>query len=167
MNGDLIDYLQNNSNVVSTNVIISRETTLSGLQYIHISAGDKVLYEFWHNPNKKNDDDNKPKSTGGKKPYLMLMIQEIEKLRSSGVKNTEELIGFVACLGQNVEWNTGKLIQKRSKKPLKYKELQNIFQCGKRKLDRVLGDLKSNGLLVNTQEGYFISSDLIKKGKMK
>ena len=165
MNADLIDYLQNNSNVVSVNVIISRETTKNGSQYIHINAGDKVLYEFWHNPNKQ--DDNKPKSTGGKKPYLMLMVQEIEKLRSSGVKNTEELIGFIACLGQNVEWNTGKLIHKRSKKPLKYKELQNMFQCGKRKLDRVLGDLKSNGLLVNTQEGYFISSDLVKKGKMK
>lgn len=164
MDKKLLEYLAGDCNVTTANVIISREITPTGMQYIHISCGDRVIYEFWSNPNKS---DKKPKHTGGKKPYVMLMVDEVEKLKLDGVKNIEELIGCLACLGKYVEWSTGRVIHKRTKKPFKYKDLQSMFSFGKRKLDQVLKQLKEYDLLVNTQEGYFISNRIIKKGNSK
>jgi hypothetical protein len=93
------------------------------------------------------------------------MIDKLEELKATGIINIEELIGFLVCLGNHIEWHTGKLINKRSKKQLKYTDLQKIFSCGKRKLDKILKELQRHNLLFNTSEGYFISTDLIKKGK--
>lgn len=168
MDTDLFSFIKGDSNVIQTDAIISREITPTGQQYIHITVGNKVLYEFWHNPDKiDNKESPPPKHTGGKKPYVMLMVEEVEKLREQGIPNVEELIGYLSCLGRYVEWGTGRIIHKRSKNPLRYKDLQGLFTCGKRKLDRVLGELKEHGLLTNNQEGYFISQKLIKKGKAK
>ena len=96
----------------------------------------------------------------------MLMVEEINKLKKDGVKNVEEMAGYLASLGKNIEWNTGRLIHDRTKEQLKYKELLKIFGCGNRKLNRLLGDMKKHELLYSASGGYVISSRLIKKGKM-
>lgn len=174
-------FLQGETNVVETKLVMTRETTPAGMQYIRILAdlhNDRVLlYDFWHNP-QKNDKkteiikdeslvvEKPPKHTGGKKPYLMLMIDEIEKLKAS-VPNTEELIGYVSCLGKYIEWNTGKLIHKRSKKPIQYKDLLEIYKCSNKKLNKMIALMKKHNLLEHNSEGYFISSKYIKKGKSK
>ena len=163
MDKNILQYIVGETNVLQTNVIISRETTSRGMQYIHVTAGDEVLYEFWHNPNNVPKD-KKPKHSGGKKPYLMLMVEQVEELRKSGVKNVPELIGYLVCLGKYVEWSTGRLIQARSKKSLQYKHLQQIFTCSNKTLNKILADLKEYDLLFHTTEGYFISPKLIKKG---
>lgn len=93
----------------------------------------------------------------------MLMTEEIEKLQGK-VDNPEELVGFIALLSRNIEWNTGKLIGVRNKNQLKYADLLEIFKS-KRKLDRILNGLQEHGLLTNTKDGYFVSRKLIKKGK--
>ncbi len=165
INNKWLDFLNGNNNVAKVEVIISREKTNNGPELIHVSVGDREIYQFWHNPSKSKE--VQPKHTGGKKPYLMLMIGHLEQLRKSNIGNVEELIGFIVCLGNNIEWNTGRLIHKRSKKQLKYEDLQNMFSCGKRKLDRIIKDLRDNDLLTSNQDGYFISGDLIKKGRKK
>lgn len=157
------------------------------MEYIRIllKFGDdfKKLYGFWHNSRKKDNEPSiitvnenlevetkekpPPKHTGGKKPYLMLMINEIEELRKQGVKNIEELIGYVACLGKYIEWNTGRLIHTRKKTPLQYKDLLEIYKCSNKKLNKILNELKEHGLLFKTEEGYFVSTKFIKKGRTK
>lgn len=178
---------ETNAVILDCPVMISREKMPSGMEYIMIMPKVKddymKMYGFWYNQNKKvkepsiisvNEDGEiiqtakqPPKHTGGKKPYLMLMVNEIEKLREKGVKNIEELIGYVACLGKYIEWNTGRLIHKRKKTPLRYKDLQDIYKCSNKKLNKMIKQLKEHDLLYNTEEGYFISSKFIKKGKIK
>lgn len=170
MNRSTLGFLNGETNVlISGDIIITREQA-PGAQHITIKiAGtdnDIELYKFWHS-NKPPAATDKPKHTGGRSPYLMLMINEVEKLREQGVKNVEELLGVIVCLGKNIEWNTGKLIHKRTKKPLKYEDLQGIFKFGNRKLNRIIANLKEHNLLYHTKEGYFIATNLIKKGKMK
>jgi hypothetical protein len=169
MEKDLFKYLNGEVNAVKIEVVLVRERLPNGIEHLTVSTANEgrlLLCEQWKNPKKKPRSDT-PKHTGGKKPYIMLMVDEVEKLRKDGVKNVEELVGYLVCLGKFVEWNTGKLIQKRSKKPIRYKDLQGIFPCGNRKLNRILGELKEHDLLFGTEEGYFISTRLIKKGKTK
>lgn len=165
INNKWLDFLNGNNNVAKVEVIISREKTNNGPELIHVSVGGREIYQFWNNPNKSKD--TQPKHIGGKKPYIILMVEQIQNLKDRNINNVEELVGFMVCLGNNIEWGTGKLINKRSKKPLKYDDLQKLFSGGKRKLDRIIRELRENDLLSSNQEGYFISSDLIKKGKKK
>lgn len=167
MDKELFEYFNKTVNVARASVMISREEAPTGYQFIVIkdcATGDE-LYSFWHNPNKVVKKEAPPKHTGGKKPYLMLIIETVDGLRKTGVKNAEELIGYLVCLGNNIEWGTGKLIHKRSKKALQYKDLQEAFNCGNKKLNSLLRTMKENDLLLKTEEGYFISSTLIRKGK--
>lgn len=178
MNKDLLKYLNRDTNALliydkEGNQLgaLGREITPTGIECLNISLlvrGElKPLYpKLWFNPNEKIPKNEKPKNTGGKKPYLMLMIDEIEELRNE-VKNVEELIGYVACLGKYIEWNTGKLINKRSKKPLKYIDLLQIYKCSNNKLNKMIKLMKDHDLLYYTDEGYFISQRYIKKGKSK
>jgi hypothetical protein len=158
-----LEFQNGSIKAVKVDAVISKEVTSAGMEYIHVSIDGEEVYSFWKNPSgvKKK---SAPKSMGGKKPYIMLMLQEVEKLRSQGIDNIEELIGFLVCLGNNVEWGTGRLIHKRSKKQLMYADLQKMFNFGKRKLDRVIKDLRQHELLIGNDEGYFISDLLIKKG---
>lgn len=162
---DVFRYLLGETNVVMLQCTICREQAPNGSQYITIRSGERTIYAFWHTPDSEKG--KKPKHTGGKKPYVMLMTQEIVELRKQGVPNVEELIGFMVCLGRNVEWGTGKLVKGRKKTPIRYKDLLDMFSCGKRKLDRVLKQMQEYGLLSNTNEGYFVSTKLIKKGSTK
>lgn len=161
MDKNLLAFLNKEINVIKTEVIISREPTSKGTELIHFSVGERELYQVWKN---SNDNNAKQKSTGGKKPYIMLMIQEVSKLAGSGIDNIEEVVGFLILLAENIEWNTGRVINKRSKKSFKYIDLQNKYSGSKYKFERIMKILKDNNLLIHTSEGYFISRRFIKKG---
>jgi len=173
MDENIVKYANKEVNVFTTgNFKTTREIAPNGLEYIQeyiIDGEEELLFRcFWYNPNRKVvKDKTKSKNTGGKKPYLMLMTNEIEELRGKGVKNVEELIGYTVSLGKYVEWNTGKLINNRSKKTLQYKDLISLYKCSKPKLNKMLKLMKDNDLLYHTDEGYFISSKYIKKGNTK
>lgn len=170
MDNSILDFFAGKTNVLPLNAVLVREKSPGGSQYITIYGenGEQRIYSFWHNPKKPvGADTDKPKNTGGKKPYLMVMTQEIERLRKLGVSGLGDMLGFLLLLGDSIEWNTGRLIDKRTKEPLKYKDLGKIAQCGNRKLNGLLKALKEHDLLKQTDEGYFISSRLIKKGKTK
>lgn len=162
MDKKILSYITRETDVLETNAIISREKTDKGMEYIHISFGEKERYTFWNNPAKARD--HPPKTTGGKKPYVMLMVQKVSELQKQGIKNIEEIIGFLVLLSDNIEWNTGRIINKRSKKPLKYDDLRNKYSSGNSKFAKSMKLLTDNSLLEHKPEGYFISTDLIKKG---
>lgn len=174
MDKNVLDFYNGVSDILPlpAGSYLTREKSPSGTSFMTLKMPNGEEKEFvvdswWSNPNKKvKKDKPPPKHTGGKKPYIMLMVEEIEKLRKGGVPNVEELTGYLVSLGKYVEWNTGKLIQARTKKQLKYKDLQTIFKCGNKKLNRLLGEMKEHELLYSTDSGYVVSSRLIKKGKM-
>ena len=157
-----------------------RDITDNKCEYLNLFVVDNVDGEekdydwytgIWYNPNKKKPKDpNNPKGTGGKEPYVLIMQNRLidlrKELREKGVKNVEEIIGYVFTLTQYIQWSTGKLVQKkRSKKPLQYSDMVEIFNCSKPKLNKIINILKDNNLLSSTNEGYFISQKFIKKGK--
>lgn len=159
---------------------ITREKTKNGYEYIEEYIIDTktnkeyFLRKLWHNPNKEVvKDKTKSKNAGGKQPYFMVMINEVEKLKKLDIKDRLDVTGFITIVGKNIEWNTGRLINTRSKKQLQYKDLMKITGCGKTKLDRILNTMKDNNLLTyekpsaDKDGGYFISSNIIKKGNMK
>lgn len=177
MDKNLLKFFNYEINAVklSDNVILSREKIPNGADCFYLNFYDDKGKDLgrhigFKNLNSKTNEvtsDKKPMSTGGKKPYLMLMINEIEDLRKKDVKNVEELIGYVASMGKYIEWNTGKLIKKRSKKALQYKDLLELYGCSNKKLNKMLKLMKEHDLLYSTDEGYFISQKYIKKGKSK
>lgn len=171
MDKELLRFINGEINVLQLNMTLVREPTLPN-GFTHIEARpsseqgrDMLLLNSWDASNRPKSDT--PKHTGGKKPYIILMVDEVEKLRAQGVVNVEELIGYLVCLGRYVEWNTGRLIHRREKTSLQYKDLQSMFPCGNRKLNRILAEMKEYDLLFKTTEGYFISYRFIKKGKAK
>ena len=179
MDKNLLDFKGRKTNVyIVGNFMKQREVKADGWEFYTETiinlldrSKDEVWHTYWINPNEKKPTKNKPKHTGGKKSYSMLMTEElkatIEKLKENGVKNAEEVLGYMFILTEHSEFNTNKLIHKRNKKPLQYKDLQEIFNCSNNKLNKMLKILKDNDLLSNTNEGYFISQEFIKKGKSK
>ena len=161
---DLRRFLLREINVAKAEFIIEREvSTTTGQEFIHLVSDEgEEVYTFWHNPNSKPGD--KRKNTGGKKPYIMFMLQEMEKLQVQKIEGIEEIIGLLVMLSAHIEWSTGRLIHKRSKKPIRYSDLVIMVSFGKYKLNKILNELQSNNLLTNTAEGYFVSNKLIKKG---
>lgn len=168
MDKEFLKYLNRESNICIGELKITRDVAPNGSEYITVCMSDgRELYTFWHNPRKAERKNENPKHIGGRKPYLMLMIGEIKKLKEQGVKNVPELVGYLVSLGDNIEWNTGRLIHKRSKKSLQYKDLLEVCGCSKPKLNKLLAQMKELDLLYYTSEGYFVSSRLIKKGKQQ
>lgn len=156
-----VKWVDKEINVID-NVTVVREDLQNGYEFLTLKVGENVLCSVFNNP-KRQRNKEPPKHTGGKKPYLMLMVEKIQELRDTDLPNVEELVGFMVCLGDCIEWSTGRLIHKRGKKPLQYQDLLNRTGS-KWKLDRILKQLKEQDLLYKTAEGYFISRSIIKKG---
>ena len=180
----LRDYTDGKSNVLILDDRFTfktvRDVASNGYEYIEEYIIEKetgreyFFRKMWHNP--RDDivkDKTKSKNTGGKQPYFMVMINEVEKLKKLDIKDRLDIVGFITILGKNIEWNTGRLIKTRSKKQLLYNDLLEITGCGKTKLDRILKTMRDNNLLTYVRPsadrdgGYFISSKIIKKGNMK
>lgn len=176
MDKNLLSFINKETNVyIIGNFMKQREIKSDGWEFYTETIIDPldrsknvVWHTYWVNPHEKKSKD-KPKHTGGKKSYSMLMTEELkatrEKLKKNGVKNAEEVLGYMFILTEHSEFNTNKLIHKRNKKPLQYKDLQELFDCSNNKLNKMINILKDNNLLSNTNEGYFISQQFIKKGK--
>lgn len=163
MDANLYQYLNYETNVVKAEVIISREKTSRGQEYIHISIDEDEMYTFWHNPDKVKSKSER-RTGGGKKSYIMLMIEHIGEVQLQIDEDISPILGDAVRLANNIEWGTGKLINKRTKKPLKYDDVRKIYSCSCEKLNNKISKMKGINLLRHTSEGYFISTDFIKKG---
>lgn len=163
MDKDLLAYLNGGRNAVYGNFVLSREVTPTGVEHVFLKIPDTdiCLYDFWYNP-KKNRSDEKPKHAGGKKPYVKLFMQEINRLRESGL--TDEMVGSLVRLVDNITWSTGVLVNKRSKKALKFDDMVKLLGLSKAQASRRIKRLKELDVLRQTDEGYAVAPNLIKKG---
>jgi hypothetical protein len=162
MKKDIMDYLAGKRNVVKDEFVVSREKARdSELIYISHPKIEKPVYTFWHS-RKQNGKSVTPKHTGGKKPYVILMIDEIVKLMDSGLP--AEYAGYLLYLTPYIEWGTGRLVCGRKKRKMKHADLQKVFSRRRQEMLHILAGLKNHNLLTYTKEGYFISRDIVKRG---
>lgn len=177
MKKETMEYLNGERNVTQDEFIIGREKS-GKAEYIIISIpGDKKpIYTLWNSKKhkksftvKKQDDDieiekAKAKGTGGKKPYTMMMLEQIEKLYKSGLSN--DGAGFLLCFNRFIEWNTGRLYDKHTKKALSAKDISKYTNTGIVKTRSILKELTTLNVLAydKAQKSYFINRNVIKKG---
>lgn len=156
---DLLKYLNKQINVIDA--VISRETLPNGIECIYVNAGGEgYLYNFFVNPVKDNKE--KPKHTGGKKSYVKVYI---EKLNDYDI--SIESLGFMVKLFPNIQWTTGYLIKKRSKKKLLIDDIVKLVNKSNKTVIKIMKELKDNKLLSKDSEGYRINSEFIMKGNSK
>jgi hypothetical protein len=168
MDNDLIKFLLGERKAVELgggNVISADRHTETWWQIILAHDGEEI-FRLNYNPKAKQKEGKEPsKHTGGRKSYVMLMTKQLRKLKKSEANNKLELIGFITYLSDYIEWGTGRLINKRTKKPLRYEDLSKITELNNRKLNSIIADLKRLYLLMHTVEGYFLSPIIVKKGQ--
>ena len=146
MDKGLTDFPSGFTNTaICTGMTVMRES-INGVELITFLIDSKPYVSLWRNPSKKDTKD-KPKHTGGKKPYLMLMIEAINELKGDDI---DIAVGSAALLGNNIRWNTGLVIDKRTKKPLLYKDLKEIY---KELLKNIISHPFKNGL--HFKETYY------------
>ena len=163
---DFLKYLSGEKNAVRDEFILSREKS-NGNELVFVSHPEisKPVYSFWRAGGKEKNSNQNPKHTGGKKPYAMVMLNELVSVLGKGVPI--ELIGYLVALAPYAEWGTGRLVCGRKKRKMQVADIEKVFRKSRRTTLNTLSTLKKHGLLSCTDEGYFISSHLIKKGRTK
>lgn len=174
MEKQVVDYINGDTNVVQSEFIIGRERT-GRVELITVSVPDigKPLYELWHKRKRNKVEVSKVdkvngkvgKSTGGKKAYVKVMLRECKGLNDAPL----DVKGAVFSLFDYIEWNTGRLRNKRTGKSLTVPAMGEIFKTGAVKTRRLINDLK--GLNVMTYDTkhrfYFVNPSMFAKGVNK
>ncbi len=116
-------------------------------------------HEKWHRQFPKK----KPRTTGGKRPYVKLM-QDVKGIEDVSLDAAGLLLKLIC--GGNIEWQTGMVINKRTKKPLRSKMILKYMNIGDRKYKGIMAELRDRGLMVyrRSEGAYFISPNFIRKG---
>jgi len=159
---DIAKYISGERNAIKDEFILSREKCGSS-EYVQVQHPElpEPIYTFWHTRKKANA----PKHTGGKKPYAMIMIEELIRLMKGGLP--AEATGYLIYLTPYIEWGTGKLIYGRGKRQMKFADIMKVFGKSYKTTQAIIAKLKDHDLLAYTKEGYFISRELIKRGVAK
>lgn len=148
---------------------MSREGTgKADLVYLSHPEIEEPIHTFWERSRKFKRrvvevEGDKPKNTGGKKPYVMLMEGQ-EAISSLSIS----ACGFLYKLynGGHIEWHTGRVIQKRSKAPLTQKSMAFCFGEGKKKIKEILAELTRAGVVKYDYKtkAYVLTRTIAKKG---
>lgn len=179
MDKDLLNFINGNTNYYCGDMSIGREPVNGGKDFFILTCGNVTIATFWSDigkPSKVGSQETaleeipgappKKKTMGGKKAYVMLMTAKMGEMVQSG-KATPEQIGCLAVLTPHIEWGTGRLLKKRSKKSLQSKDICTALKMPSRTWNRKFGELKEIGLMSLDDNGYYISTDLFKKGGLK
>ena len=158
MNNDLLKYLNGNVNVA--NAIVSREKLKSGIEHVYVSIDGVDIYDFWFNTKKKKE--HNPKHTGGKKSYAKIYLEKLETYDIS-----IEALGFMVKLLPYIQWSTGYLLKKRSKKKLKTDDILKIVNKSRNTAFKIINEMKKYNLISYDSEGYRVNKEFIMKGGVK
>lgn len=77
---------------------------------------------------------------------------------------SESELFFLVNAADYLYWDTGQMLRKRTKKPIKYKDLLKILGWNKVKMNKVIKSLKEKELLSNGKDGrgYFIPEHMFR-----
>lgn len=152
----------------STEMIVERED-LGGWTLLHFINKDtgKEFHRQWVRKSRVfSDEIPKGEYTGGAEPYVMLFYRRIEKVFKGDYKGHKLIqLGALNVLSSFVQMNTGKLINKRTKQPLKQKDIAKALGVSVRTTAEILSNLKENGFLERKEGAYFIKRHFIAKGR--
>ena len=112
----------------------------------------------------KKTDINKPsKGTGGQPAYVKFIIKNKDLV--IGLSGTACSIILHMCY-DGIQWNTGKLIQERSKKPHTSETIAKMIDVGLRTTKAALKELSDRNIIKydKGKKFYFLSADIVRKG---
>lgn len=157
-------------NAVQKNLMIGREKLDTGAELIVVTdyegAKPKIVISGWRSKNKYQRKNATPKHTGGKPSYVRLYTKLFEKLQRQGqqpgIKDAE--IGTALRMAAFADWKTGKLIDKKTKKPLNLVTLSNKLGYSKRTMIDRAEALQKAGIIKQKDGCYYMNRDYIAKG---
>lgn len=180
------EYLRGERNATRDEFVLSREA-VGQAERVYLSLPDEentTIYELWTKKAKKNKRatpvgdivtmevvdsraEQEPKHTGGKRPYVMVMQDKSKEIESLSLESRGFLLTLY-CSGC-VEWNTGKIIHRRTKKNLHRATMPKQFNVSPTALKSVLAELSGKKIITYdpSQKAYFVSRDFAKKGATK
>ena len=152
------------------NVIMSREDMdkCTLLHFIDADTGVE-LFSQWRRKEDIFGDKKIPQGEriGRREPYALLFYKNIKK-----VLEGEEFVGNVDCqlatlmkLTEFVQMGTGRLINKRSKKPLTREGIAKVLGLSVRRTATILSNLKKNGFIERIGGSYVVNRRYIARGK--
>jgi hypothetical protein len=179
---ELLEYLTGRRNAVKDEFILSREKSgQSELLYVSHAEMKDPLYALWSGPKSKKKryrqvegepqpdaiikyEEVKPKHTGGKQPYVMLMEGKSKDINDLSMGASGLLLKLF--YGGHIEWNTGRIIRKCDKKSMTLPMFVEQFNAGEREMKRAVVELSANGVMTynRSKRSYFVSRNLAKKG---
>lgn len=137
---------------------LGRESA-NNMDYMIITCGQEILYAWWHNPNKKVTN-KPPKHTGGKPPYIKIMLKAVQEHKGLSLNAS----GFFIKIANNIQWTDNLVIDMRSKKALSVEGITTILGIKKTLTYDTIKELREADLLIKDKDGYRISTCLIQKG---
>jgi hypothetical protein len=175
MKKETAEYLMGQRNAVKDEFIISRETTGTA-EHIVVSHPDvqDPIYNLWSGANKSRcyklktqDNEDEPKikrrTTGGKKPYIMLM-QGQETIPALSLLASGLLLKIFN--GGHIEWHTGRVIYGRGKVSMTQGAMAKCFGAGKAKIKAIVSELvKKKAMRYDRKtRAYFVDRAIARKG---
>ena len=154
---------------LSLEVIVTREDKdkCALLHFIDKETGIS-LFDKWvrkdnlFGENKTPDNEN----IGGQEPYVMLFWRRIEKIVTGDfVGNMDCQLSALTLLCKFIQMNTGKLVKRRTKKPLTMSDIADALNVSVRRAAGIVADLKANGFMERKENAYFICRDCYAKGR--
>lgn len=97
---------------------------------------------------------------GNQKTYVKLYLTKLSEL----VVLPDKDLGSVLRMARLIDWDTGVLVDVRTKEPLDYKGLCKQLKYTEQTLNNRLKVLKDKDVLTKDEEGYKINSEYISKG---
>lgn len=165
------EYILGERNATRDEFILSREST-GNAEYVSVSLpdADEPIYTLWTKKPKKRKGSEKageivkPKHTGGKRPYIILMQDQHEKLD----KLSAEAAGLALKMmgGGFVEWDTGRIIDRRTKQPLTIAAIRTRYKLGASKAKALIKELTENEFIKydRKERAYFFNAQIARKG---
>jgi len=163
----LAEFLEGKSKAIE--VILEREDkeAWSLLHFLDKETG-ALLFDKW---GRKNDlfgtkVKNESENYGGLEPYVMFHPKRVKEVfKGDYVGNMQSQITALTFLSEYIQSNTGKLVNKRTKKPLTRQEIAKDLGLSVRRASEIISDLKANRLLERRGNAYYIPREFYAKGR--
>lgn len=182
MKQELFEFLHGERNVIRGDLILSRERTATSEYYYVTSPQDNDKYvpilqgfakkikpkleplAIMTEVHKEDKPEKTRHTTGGKPGYVMLMQDRADVMKKLSIPALGALMKLIysGC----VEWGTGRVIDKRNKKPLAFKAITTKIELKTAESKNVIAELTAHKVLRydKSQKAYFIDRNLIKRG---
>ncbi len=182
MEKELLEFMQGERNAVRGDFILSRERTATS-EYCYVSAPQdseefKPILKGWAKKVKPKrepiattkkvpiaDTPEKTRhTTGGKRPYVMLMQDNDTIIGKLSIGASGVLMKLIC--GGYIEWGTGRVMDRRSKKPMTAKMISEKLGLKVADGKILLAELTTSKALRydKKKRAYFIDRRLAKKG---